>query len=73
MRTDEFVSKARKYAKKNNLFFSLDVGHGKGSHGRIYVGDQFTAIVGQNKTINKGLFHAMCKQLGIDPQELRRL
>jgi len=72
MKADEFVSKVRRYAKKNGLDFTFDPGHGKGSHGRLHVGDKFTTIVGQNKVIGKGLYHAMCRQLDIDPNDLRR-
>lgn len=66
MTVKEFLKRAKKYAKAHNKTFRYDVGHGKGSHGRVYVDGKFTAIKGINKDIGKGLCHDMLKDLGID-------
>ena len=44
--------------------------HGKGSHGRLYYGSRFTTLKDRNKEIGKGLLRAMCRQLGVRPDEL---
>jgi mRNA interferase HicA len=66
----KFIKKARKYAKENDLFFSYDDKSAKGSHGKIFIGDRATTIIGVNKVMRAGLYHAVCKQLGINPKEL---
>ena len=42
MKTQEFLKKVRDYAKKNNKDYFFDPDHGKGSHGRVIVGEYFT-------------------------------
>lgn len=44
--------------------------HGKGSHGRLYLGDRFTTLKDRKKELGKGLLKAMCAQLGMHPNEL---
>lgn len=44
--------------------------HGKGSHGRIYFGTRFATLKDRRKEIGKGLLSAICRQLGIPPQDL---
>ena len=44
--------------------------HGKGSHGRLFVGHRFTTLKDLQKEIGKGLLRSMCADLGIDPREL---
>ena len=70
MKAAEFIRKVRKYARKNGVAFEYDAGHGKGSHGRITLGDKFTTIIGEDKTIRPGLLRAMSKDLGITLDDL---
>jgi hypothetical protein len=44
--------------------------HGKGSHGRVYFGDRFATLKDRRKEIGKGLLSAICRQLGISPEDL---
>jgi len=44
--------------------------HGKGSHGRISLGNKSTTLKDLKKDIGPGLLNAMCKQLGITAEEL---
>lgn len=66
----EFIRKVEKLAKKNSVATRFDTSHGKGSHGRLYYGDKFTTVKDRKKEIGKGLLSAMCKQLGIDQNDL---
>ena len=49
--------------------FQYDPGHGKGSHGRVYVGSRFTTV--QQGELGRGVLAAMLRQLGIDRREFR--
>jgi len=51
------------------LEFQYDSRKGKGSHGRIFVGDRLTAIKSGNKNIGIGLLRKMLKDLKIDPKD----
>ena len=63
----EFVRRARRYARKAGHSVTLDPAHGKGSHGRVYVGDHSTTV--KHGEISNNLMANMLKQLGIDPRE----
>lgn len=69
MKSTEFRRRARRYAKRNGLSFEFDPRRGKGSHGRILLGDRVTAIKSANKPPGTGLLMKMLKDLGIDPAE----
>ena len=43
---------------------------GKGSHARVYFGNRFAAMKDRRKELPKGLLRAMCRQLGIKPEDL---
>ena len=43
---------------------------GKGSHGRLYFGDEFTTLKDRKKEIGADLLAKMCRDLKIDPREL---
>ena len=43
---------------------------GKGSHARVYFGDRFATIKDRRKELPKGLLRTMCRQLGIEPEDL---
>lgn len=63
----EFVRRARRYARKTGQEFRFDAVHGKGSHGRLYVGTRFTTV--QRGELSKGMVAAMLRQLGIESRE----
>jgi mRNA interferase HicA len=69
MKTTEFVRRARRYSRQTGLEFEYDPRTGKGSHGRIFVGDYLTAIKSRNKNIGPGLLRKMLKDLHIDPKD----
>jgi len=70
MTGQEFIKAVRKWARQRDIAVELDTEHGKGSHAILRVGKRSTVIKDRRKELGKGLLHAMCKQLGIDPTEL---
>jgi mRNA interferase HicA len=66
----EFMKKLKRLAGRRNASWSYDPAHGKGSHGRIYFGNAYTAIKDPKKDIGRGLLSKMCADLGIKPEDL---
>ena len=69
MKCAEFIRRVRKYARCHNLEFQYDPRRGKGSHGRIILGNRLTTVKSGNKTLAAGLFRKMLKDLDIEPAE----
>ena len=67
MNGTEFTKRAKRYAKKTAQEFRFEAGPGKGSHGRLHIGNRFTTV--KRSEISKGLLAAMLAQLGIDKSE----
>lgn len=63
----EFVRRARRYARKTDQYFFFDPTQGKGSHGRVYVGEYSTIV--KYGEIPPNLFADMLKQLDINRRE----
>ncbi len=63
----EFLRRARRYARENGLEFSFNPTRGKGSHGKVYIGDLSTTV--QHGEIKPGTFADMLKDLRIDRRE----
>ena len=66
----EFVARVRKLARGNGIAVRFDRTRGKGSHGTLYDGDRHTVVKDRGKPLKTGTFLGMCKQLGIDPDDL---
>jgi mRNA interferase HicA len=66
----EFLKKVQKVAKSKGLRYSFVPAKGKGSHGTLYVGQAFTTVKDRKKELGSGLLRSMCRDLGIDPNEL---
>ena len=66
----EFYRKIRKLGQREGVPVNLVGEHGKGSHGRLYYGDAFTTMKDRRKEIGPGLVRKMCRDLGVDPQDL---
>ena len=60
----EFVRRARRYARANGLDFYFDPAWGKGSHGRVFIGERFTTV--QHGEIRLGTLLNMLRDLDID-------
>ena len=63
----EFIRRAKDYARLTGQPFRFEPAHGKGSHGRAYVGTRFTTV--QRGELTKGVLAAMLRQLNIDGRE----
>ena len=68
MSRDQFLRALRAYCRANSLEFRFDAARGKGGHGRVYIGSQFTTV--KSGEIGKGLKTAMLKQLGLPTDSL---
>ena len=67
MNSREFVRRARRYARETGQAFRFDSAHGKGSHGRLYIGSRFTTV--KRGELSRGMLAAMLRQLDIDQRE----
>lgn len=65
----EFEKRVRRLARHKGLKVRFEP-HGKGSHGCLYYGERFTTLKDRKKEVGKGLYRAMCSQLGICPADL---
>ena len=69
MTGNEFIKRAKRYGKDRGLAVEFVARRGKGSHGRLYVGDRFTTMKDRKKEIGPGLLNKMLADLNIDPSE----
>ncbi|MGA2771100.1 MAG: hypothetical protein ABSG26_09830 [Bryobacteraceae bacterium] len=70
MTGSEFLKRLEKLAKARSLRVVYDATHGKGSHGRVYLGSAFTALKHPKQELGSGLLGKMCRDLGIKPIDL---
>lgn len=68
MKAKELIRRLRKYARKNGLGYEEQAG--RGDHVRIWVGERRSELPGRRGEIKTKTFFAICKQLGIDPEDL---
>ena len=64
----EFITRAKTPARGNAVRF--DRTRGKGSHGTLYYGERHTVVKDRGKPLKTGTLRGMCRQLGIDPDDL---
>jgi mRNA interferase HicA len=67
VKSTAFMRRVRRYARRHDPVFHYDARKGKGSHGRLFLGDRLTTV--KHGTISPGLARKMLKDLGIDPKE----
>ncbi len=65
-----FIAGVRRLARRNRIAVRFDRTRGKGSHGTLYYGDRHTVVKDRRKPLKVGTLRGMCKQLGIDPDDL---
>jgi len=58
-----FIRRARRYARSNGLDYRFEPTRGKGSHGRLWVGDRFTTV--RHGELKPGTLRNMLRQLRI--------
>ncbi len=63
MNREQFLRRVRRYARRNGLEYRFEPRRGKGSHGKLTVGE-YSAIV-PDKEIRPGLFAAILSDLNI--------
>jgi mRNA interferase HicA len=68
----EFVRRIRKIARRRGLTMDFIPARGKGSHGTLYFGSQFTVVRDLKDELKTGTFHAMLQQLGLTPDDLNQ-
>lgn len=61
MKGRDFVERVREIGKARGITVRFDAGHGKGSHGRLYVGSAWTTVKDRKKDIGPGLLRAMIR------------
>jgi mRNA interferase HicA len=66
----EFLRKVQDLGHRKGIEVTYIPQRGKGSHGTLYFGERRTIVRNPRDELKKGTFHAMLKQLGIDPSEL---
>jgi hypothetical protein len=66
----EFERRVRKLAQGRKVPCHFVADKGKGSHGRLYFGDEFTTLKDRKKEIGRDLLAKMCRDLNIDPHDL---
>lgn len=66
----EFLRRLGRLAKRTGADVRFDAQHGDGSHGRICYGAAFATLKDRKKDLGKGLLHEICRQPGIDPEDL---
>ena len=70
MNGNEFLRRLKALAKARGLAISVDSKHGKGSHQTIMLGNRRTTIRHLPDELKTGTLNGMCKQLGINREEL---
>ncbi len=70
MKGSEFERRVRKLARSRKVSCQFVADKGKGSHGRLYLGDEFTTLKDRQKEIGRDLLAKMCGDLKIDPRDL---
>jgi hypothetical protein len=70
MKGAEFERRVQRLAKEKALSCFFVAAKGKGSHGRLYLGPEFTTLKDRKKELGKGLLVKMCRDLKIDAEEL---
>lgn len=63
MTGDELVRRVRRLGRERGIPVRFEPRRGKGSHGRLYLGDGFTTVKNRRKEISPGLLTAMLRQL----------
>jgi mRNA interferase HicA len=66
----EFERRVQKLARRRNVTCQFVADKGKGSHGRLYLGAEFTTLKDRKKEIGRDLLAKMCRDLNVDPHDL---
>ena len=72
MNGNEFLKMIRRFGRKNGVPVTFETRPGKGSHGRLFYGEQFTALKDRKEEIGSGLFRKMLRDLKISPNDIKK-
>ena len=70
MNGNELLKRLKKIARQRNLQLQFVRERGKGSHGTLYPGDQYTIMKDRKKEIGPGLLKKMLTDLGLDKSDI---
>jgi len=73
VKASEFKRKVSKLAKSRGVAFHWDPKHGKGSHGTLAFGTNFTTLKDLKKELGIGLLDSMCADPGITRKDLNNV
>ncbi|MCY3671568.1 MAG: type II toxin-antitoxin system HicA family toxin [Alphaproteobacteria bacterium] len=71
MTGEEFIARVARIGRERRLTLRFDPRKGKGSHGRLYLGQRFTTVKDRRKEIAPGLLASMLRQLGLTRGDMR--
>jgi mRNA interferase HicA len=66
----ELVRRVRKVGRKRGVEALFVAERGKGSHGTLYFGRNFTVVRNLKDELKTGTLHAMLKQLGLTLEDI---
>ncbi len=66
----EFVRRIRKLGRQRGIQVEWKAERGKGSHGLLYFGERLTTVRNLKDEVDRGAFHGMLKQLGLEARDL---
>lgn len=70
MTGNEFLRRLGVLARERGISLQIISRRGKGSHVILRFGERKTVLKDRKKEIGPGLLHSMCRQLGIDRNDL---
>jgi mRNA interferase HicA len=73
LKAAEFKRRVSRLAKARGVTFDWDPKHGKGSHGTLTFGTNFTTVKDLKKELGIGLLDSMCADLGITRKDLNNV
>ena len=73
MKGAEFIRKIKKLGRKNDAPVKFITRRGKGSHGTLFYGENFTIVRNPKDELKTGTMHAMLDQLGLTLDDFKNL
>jgi len=73
MKGTEFIRKLKRLGRKNDIPVRFVTRRGKGSHGTLFYGKNFTIVRNPKEELKTGTMHAMLDQLGLAIDDLKNL
>ena len=71
MKGSDFIRLVEKTGKQRNLAVRYIPRRGKGSHGTLFFGQQFTIVRNPKDELKTGTLHGMLRQLGLKLSDIQ--